>query len=137
MPGRGDLRRGRRAGGPEGLHPAQRRALPRLEADRRAQGRARRCRRVEGREGEAAADREIAAARGLAMNRGKLKIFFGAFPGAGKTNAMLTAARRVRAAGRDVVVGLVDTHDSPETAALLDGFEVLAPLAVAGSPVPG
>ena len=31
-------------------------------------------------------------------SRGKLKIFFGAFPGAGKTNAMLTAAQRVRAA---------------------------------------
>src|SRR6185503_10618765 len=71
------------------------------------------------------------------MNRGKLKIFFGAFPGAGKTNAMLTAARRVRAAGRDVVVGVVDTHDSPETVALLDGFDVVAPLAVAGAPAAG
>ncbi|HET9471527.1 MAG TPA: sensor histidine kinase KdpD, partial [Usitatibacter sp.] len=48
------------------------------------------------------------------MARGKLKIFFGAFPGAGKTNAMLTAARRMREAGRDVVVAVVDTHDNPE-----------------------
>jgi two-component system sensor histidine kinase KdpD len=63
------------------------------------------------------------------MNRGKLKIFFGAFPGAGKTDAMLTAARRVRDAGRDVVVGVVDTHASPDTESLLDGFEVLAPAA--------
>ena len=43
------------------------------------------------------------------MNRGKLKIFFGAFPGAGKTNAMLNAAHRMREAGRDVVVGVIDT----------------------------
>ena len=32
--------------------------------------------------------------------RGKLKIFFGAFPGAGKTDAMLTAARRIKEAER-------------------------------------
>ena len=71
------------------------------------------------------------------MARGKLKIFFVAFPGAGKTNAMLTAARRMREAGRDVVVAVVDTHDSPETRELLDGFEILPPLAVAGGPVEG
>jgi two-component system sensor histidine kinase KdpD len=56
--------------------------------------------------------------------RGKLKIFFGAFPGAGKTNAMLTAARRIRDGGRDVVVGVVDTHESAELA-LIDGLERL------------
>ena len=71
------------------------------------------------------------------MDRGKLKIFFGAFPGAGKTNAMLTAARRMRAAGRDVVVAVVDTHDNPDTRELLDGFEILPPLSVAGAPVEG
>jgi two-component system sensor histidine kinase KdpD len=56
--------------------------------------------------------------------RGKLKIFFGAFPGAGKTNAMLNAARRIKADGRDVVVGVVDTHESAERA-LAEGFETL------------
>jgi two-component system sensor histidine kinase KdpD len=71
------------------------------------------------------------------MARGKLKIFFGAFPGAGKTDAMLTAARRVREAGRDVVIGVLDTHDSPQTRELLDGFEIMAPLTVAGAPVAG
>ena len=60
------------------------------------------------------------------MTRGKLKIFFGAFPGAGKTNAMLTAAQRIRAAGRGVVAGVIDTHADPETRALLEGIEVLA-----------
>jgi two-component system sensor histidine kinase KdpD len=71
------------------------------------------------------------------MNRGKLKIFFGAFPGAGKTNAMLNAAHRMREAGRDVVVGVIDTHDAPDTVALLDGFEMLPPPIVAGAPAPG
>jgi two-component system sensor histidine kinase KdpD len=61
------------------------------------------------------------------QKRGKLKIFFGAFPGAGKTNAMLTAARRIRDDGRDVVVGLVDAHESAELA-LLEGFETLPSL---------
>jgi two-component system, OmpR family, sensor histidine kinase KdpD len=56
--------------------------------------------------------------------RGKLKIFFGAFPGAGKTNAMLGAAQRMRDAGRDVVAGVVDSHESADRV-LLDGFESL------------
>jgi two-component system, OmpR family, sensor histidine kinase KdpD len=62
--------------------------------------------------------------------RGKLKVFFGAFPGAGKTNAMLTAAVRMRDAGCDVVAGVVDTHESVERK-LLEGFESLP------SPAPG
>ena len=57
--------------------------------------------------------------------RGHLKIFFGASPGVGKTYAMLEEARAKRREGVDVVVGLVETHGRPETAALLDGLEVL------------
>ncbi len=57
--------------------------------------------------------------------RGKLKIFFGASAGVGKTYAMLLAARQWREQGLDVVVGLVETHGRPETAALLEGLEVL------------
>jgi len=57
--------------------------------------------------------------------RGKLKIFFGASPGVGKTYAMLQAARRLREQGMDVVVGLVETHGRQETAALLEGLEQL------------
>ena len=37
--------------------------------------------------------------------RGRLKIFFGAAPGVGKTYAMLEAAQRARAEGADVAVG--------------------------------
>ena len=57
--------------------------------------------------------------------RGKLKIFFGAVAGVGKTFAMLLAARERRAESLDVVVGIVETHGRKETLALLDGLEVL------------
>ncbi|MGZ5063145.1 MAG: two-component system sensor histidine kinase KdpD [Usitatibacter sp.] len=57
--------------------------------------------------------------------RGRLKIFFGSSAGVGKTYAMLLAARRMRDEGRDVVVGIVETHGRTDTAALLDGLEVL------------
>ena len=57
--------------------------------------------------------------------RGKLKIFFGASAGVGKTYAMLQAARQLREQGLDVVVGLAETHGRKETAALLDGLEQL------------
>ncbi len=59
--------------------------------------------------------------------RGKLKVFFGAAAGVGKTYAMLEAAREQRAQGVDVVVGLVETHGRDETGALLAGLEVLPP----------
>ncbi|HUL50815.1 MAG TPA: sensor histidine kinase KdpD [Gemmatimonadales bacterium] len=57
--------------------------------------------------------------------RGHLKIFFGASPGVGKTYAMLEDARAKKREGADVVVGLVETHGRAETAALLEGLEVL------------
>lgn len=57
--------------------------------------------------------------------RGKLKIFLGAAPGVGKTYAMLEDARQRQAEGRDVVVGIVETHGRAETDALLAGLETL------------
>ncbi|EMF4708854.1 two-component system sensor histidine kinase KdpD [Providencia stuartii] len=59
--------------------------------------------------------------------RGKLKIFFGACAGVGKTYAMLQEAQRLRAQGLDVLVGVVETHEREETAALLDGLSQLPP----------
>jgi two-component system, OmpR family, sensor histidine kinase KdpD len=56
---------------------------------------------------------------------GRLKIFFGASPGVGKTYAMLEEARAKRDAGADVLVGVVETHGRGETAALVEGLEVL------------
>ena len=57
--------------------------------------------------------------------RGKLTIFFGAAPGVGKTYAMLEASRFEREDGRDVVVGIVETHGRYDTGALLLGLEIL------------
>jgi two-component system sensor histidine kinase KdpD len=57
--------------------------------------------------------------------RGKLKIFFGAAAGVGKTYAMLAAAHEKHGEGVDVVIGIVETHGRAETAALLEGLEVL------------
>src|SRR5262245_29226135 len=59
------------------------------------------------------------------QTRGKLKIFFGATAGVGKTYAMLEAAHERRAEGIDVVAGWVDTHGRSETAAHLEGLDVL------------
>jgi len=57
--------------------------------------------------------------------RGKLRIYFGASAGVGKTYAMLVAARQWQAGGRRALVGVIETHGRQETAALLDGLEVL------------
>ncbi|MBC8736228.1 DUF4118 domain-containing protein [Paraburkholderia sp. UCT31] len=60
--------------------------------------------------------------------RGRLKVFFGASAGVGKTYAMLQAASRRQQEGVDVLVGIAETHGRSETAALLAGLDVL-PLA--------
>ncbi len=62
--------------------------------------------------------------------RGRLKIFFGASAGVGKTYSMLEAARGEQAAGTDVVVGYVEPHGRIETERLLEGLPRLPPLAV-------
>ncbi|MEM5341458.1 sensor histidine kinase KdpD [Paraburkholderia azotifigens] len=59
--------------------------------------------------------------------RGRLKIFFGASAGVGKTFAMLLAARRRKDEGTDLVVGIVETHGRKETLALIEGLEVIPP----------
>ncbi|HEX7156497.1 MAG TPA: DUF4118 domain-containing protein, partial [Burkholderiaceae bacterium] len=57
--------------------------------------------------------------------RGKLKIFFGASAGVGKTYAMLTAARQQLLQGVDAVIGVVETHGRLETEVMTDGIERL------------
>ena len=59
--------------------------------------------------------------------RGKLRIYFGSSAGVGKTYAMLVAARKAASEGRTVLVGVVETHGRAETAALLEGLQVLPP----------
>lgn len=58
--------------------------------------------------------------------RGHLKVFFGMAPGVGKTYKMLEAAQAKRAEGVDVLVGVVETHRRAETAALVEGLEMLS-----------
>ncbi len=62
--------------------------------------------------------------------RGRLRIFFGASAGVGKTYSMLEAARGARSTGTDVVVGYVEPHGRVETERLLEGLEQLPTLAV-------
>src|SRR5205085_462753 len=49
------------------------------------------------------------------QGRGKLKVFFGAAAGVGKTYAMLEGARAQRAAGLDVVTGVVERETVPDS----------------------
>jgi two-component system sensor histidine kinase KdpD len=61
-----------------------------------------------------------------ASGKGTLRIYLGAFPGVGKTYAMLSEAQRRKSYGEDVVVGFVETHGRKATAAMLEGLEVIA-----------
>jgi two-component system sensor histidine kinase KdpD len=63
--------------------------------------------------------------------RGKLRIFFGASAGVGKTYSMLEAARGIGSTGVDLVIGYVEPHGRVETERLLEGLEQLPTLAVA------
>jgi len=72
-------------------------------------------------------DQILARVKAEESKRGKLKIFFGAVAGVGKTYTMLEAARLRKKEGMDVVVGYVETHKRAETEVLLKGLEVLPP----------
>ena len=68
-------------------------------------------------------------------SRGQLRIYLGAAAGVGKTYAMLCEGHRRAERGADVVVAYAETHGRPQTAALIDGLEVIprARLAYRGS----
>jgi len=57
--------------------------------------------------------------------RGHLKVFLGMAAGVGKTFRMLQEGRAELEAGRDVVVGLLETHGRHDTQAAAEGLEVL------------
>jgi two-component system sensor histidine kinase KdpD len=59
------------------------------------------------------------------QRRGRLKVFLGMCAGVGKTYTMLEAARREHAAGRDVLLGYVETHGRKETDALAEGLPAI------------
>ena len=70
-------------------------------------------------------DPEALLAAANKARRGRLKVFLGMAPGVGKTYEMLRTARRRKAEGDDVVIGVVETHGRRETESLLRGLEVL------------
>ncbi|NUP94964.1 MAG: two-component system sensor histidine kinase KdbD, partial [Planctomycetaceae bacterium] len=70
---------------------------------------------------------EVAEREEQRRHRGRLKIYFGAAPGVGKTYAMLELAQARRREGVDVAVGWIETHGRRETAELLRGLEVIPP----------
>jgi two-component system sensor histidine kinase KdpD len=57
--------------------------------------------------------------------RGRLKLYIGFAAGVGKTYRMLEEAHALGRRGVDVVIGLVETHGRSETAALIQGLEVV------------
>lgn len=61
----------------------------------------------------------------LRIGYGKLTVYLGAVAGSGKTCAMLDRAHQLRADGVDVVAGFIETHGREETAAMIEGLEVL------------
>jgi two-component system, OmpR family, sensor histidine kinase KdpD len=62
---------------------------------------------------------------GRVTPRGQLRIYLGAAAGVGKTYAMLGEGHRRAERGADVVVAFAETHKRPQTAAQLDGLEVI------------
>jgi two-component system sensor histidine kinase KdpD len=66
------------------------------------------------------------AGAGSGDARGRHKIFLGMAAGVGKTYRMLQEAHAEAARGRDVVIGYVEPHRRPETAAQAEGLEILA-----------
>lgn len=57
--------------------------------------------------------------------RGRYRILLGMAAGVGKTYRMLQEGRQAQAEGRDVVIGYLEPHDRPQTAALAEGLEVV------------
>lgn len=68
--------------------------------------------------------------KGKPKTQGKLKIFFGACAGAGKTYDMLSAAREKLSENVNVVAGVIETHGRVETGKLLEGIPKLPMVAV-------
>jgi two-component system sensor histidine kinase KdpD len=59
------------------------------------------------------------------QKRGRLKIYLGYAAGVGKTYEMLQEGQRLKRQGVDIVIGMVETHGRPETAAQIGDLEQL------------
>src|SRR3989441_3279334 len=58
-------------------------------------------------------------------SRGRLKVYLGATPGAGKTFSMLREARERKPGGEDLAIGYVETYGRARTEELLRGLELI------------
>jgi two-component system sensor histidine kinase KdpD len=63
-------------------------------------------------------------------NEGQLTVYLGYAAGVGKTYSMLQDALQRLQEGKDVVIGYIETHDRPETNALVENFEVIPTLSI-------
>lgn len=59
------------------------------------------------------------------QKRGRLKLYVGFAAGVGKTYRMLQEAHALRARGVDIVIAYVEPHGRAETAALIEGLELV------------
>ncbi len=57
------------------------------------------------------------------QQRGRLKVYLGFAPGVGKTYEMLQEGNRLKRQGVDVVIGIVETHNRADTAAMIGDLE--------------
>ncbi|MCE9595711.1 MAG: sensor histidine kinase KdpD [Planctomycetes bacterium] len=72
----------------------------------------------------------LAAAEEARTHRGRLKVFFGAAPGVGKTYAMLESALARKREGVDVLIGWLETHGRKDTANLAASLERMPPRSI-------
>ena len=70
-------------------------------------------------------EEQDAEAPSTSPGTGRLRIFLGAAPGVGKTYEMLVEGREQHQAGRDVVVGLIETYGRPQTIAQIGDLPVI------------
>ena len=63
-------------------------------------------------------------------NEGRLTVYLGYAAGVGKTYSMLQDALQRQREGKDVVIGYIETHDRPETNALVDNFEIIPTVSI-------
>ena len=63
--------------------------------------------------------------------RGRYRILLGMAAGVGKTYRMLQEGRQAQSDGKDVVIGYLEPHDRPQTAALAEELEVVPRLRLA------
>lgn len=63
-------------------------------------------------------------------SEGMLTVYLGYSAGVGKTYSMLEDSLQRKREGKDVVIGYIETHDRPETNALVENFEVIPPVSI-------